>query len=128
MDVTKFRPNIVVSGANEPWEEDYWAELQFTPEVSDIIMDSLRLTLERNCLRCRSINVDYKTGEQSNAESGRVLALLQKDRRIDAGMRYSPAFGRYAFLSSDIGEIAVGMEVTVLSKNQERSFFDWKLH
>ena len=26
-DITKFRPNVIVSGADEPWEEDFWAEL-----------------------------------------------------------------------------------------------------
>lgn len=28
MDITKFRPNIVLSGSTEPWEEDFWGGLK----------------------------------------------------------------------------------------------------
>jgi len=125
MDVTKFRPNIVVSGADGPWEEDYWAELEFTLKDTRDGFESVTLSLEKNCVRCRSINVDYQTGQQGSNESGRVLATLQKDRRVDTGSKYSPVFGRYSFLSGPEGNITIGDEVDVTKKNRERTVFDW---
>jgi uncharacterized protein YcbX len=122
MDIMKFRPNIIVSGVDERWEEDYWGEVQFTSTVSDA-PESVTLSLERNCVRCRSINVDYRTGQQGSDESGRVLALLQKDRRVDTGMKYNPVFGRYCFLSGAGGSISVGDEATMTRRNQHRAVF-----
>ncbi|KAF1985401.1 MOSC domain-containing protein [Aulographum hederae CBS 113979] len=120
MDMSKFRPNIVVSGAESEWEEDYWAELSFGDEQANIQM-------MHNCARCVSINVDYATGKPGKGEAGTILKKLMKDRRVDQGAKYSPVFGRYGFLSKgDIGKmIAVGDDVKVLRKNGERTVFDW---
>ena len=113
MDVTKFRPNIVLSGSGEPWEEDFWGGLTIIAkdvngEVSDDDADKnedvqcnhriMELVLTSNCARCRSINVDYETGKQGTGETGSVLRKLMGDRRVDKGMKYNPIFGRYAFL------------------------------
>lgn len=116
MDVTKFRPNIVLSGSAEPWEEDFWGGLKIiakddnTGEVRDGEDDDdenedvqrkdriMELVLTSNCARCRSINVDYETGKQGTGEKGSVLKKLMHDRRVDKGMKYNPVFGRYAFL------------------------------
>lgn len=116
MDVTKFRPNIVLSGSAEPWEEDFWGGLKIiakddnTGELRDGEDDDdenedvqrkdriMELVLTSNCARCRSINVDYETGKQGTGEKGSVLKKLMHDRRVDKGMKYNPVFGRYAFL------------------------------
>ena len=89
MDITKFRPNIVVKGAFEPFEEDYWGTL--------MVNGKTEITLAHNCIRCKSINVDYQTGRPGEGPSGEVLKRLQKDRRVDAGAKWSPVFGRYGF-------------------------------
>lgn len=47
-DIVKFRPNIIVSGADEPWEEDFWSEI----EVAGAKIHCLH-----NCARCPSINI-----------------------------------------------------------------------
>lgn len=117
-------------------------------DVSDNTMDketpsSVRLLLTSNCARCSSLNVDYATGMQAAGELGEVLKRLSKDRRVDPGTKYSPVFGRYAFLgqlgnekspggSVDAGDedegavrIAVGDEVTVARRNAERTVWDW---
>lgn len=118
MDVTKFRPNIVVEGAPTEWEEDYWAEVQ----VGDA-----KIITAHNCARCPSINVDYSTGKTGTGESGKVLKKLQRDRRIDSAKcnKYSPVFGRYSFLEpKDDGKIIkVGEEVSVLKRNSEHTVF-----
>jgi len=53
MDVTKFRPNMVVASEDGEevagWEEDFWGEL--------IVGGDKRISLTGNCARCASINV-----------------------------------------------------------------------
>lgn len=117
MDITKFRPNIIVAGAPEEWEEDYWTELQTASGVT--------LRLVHNCARCASLNIDYATGKQGTDESGKILKLLQRDRRVDVGMKYSPVFGRYSFLGKGCeGKVlSVGDEVTVTGRSEERTTF-----
>jgi uncharacterized protein YcbX len=89
MDITKFRPNIVLKGAFEPYQEDYWGKLT--------INNKTEITLAHNCVRCKSINIDYETGKPGTGPQGEVLKKLQKDRRIDVGAKWSPVFGRYGF-------------------------------
>ncbi|KAI8958997.1 hypothetical protein F5Y11DRAFT_334390 [Daldinia sp. FL1419] len=110
MDMIKFRPNIVVdeiweesSGSEDSsdeaaapstlsaWDEDFWGEVELGPSHQ-------RLALTANCARCVSINVDYAAGRPGTGELGSVLKKLMKDRRVDAGNKWSPIFGRYAFL------------------------------
>lgn len=117
LDITKFRPNIVVAGAEEEFEEDYWAELA--------IGDKLKIVLTANCARCNSLNVDYATGKVGKGESGKILKKLQSDRRVDLGAKYSPIFGRYGFLDKMPAgsRLEVGDEVRVVKRNAERTRF-----
>ena len=116
MDISKFRPNIIISGAETEFEEDFWGELE---------IGGLKLILTQNCARCNSLNVDYKTGKVGEGESGKILKKLQSDRRVDPGAKWSPIFGRYGFLDRFEGErrISVGDEVEVTKRNEERSRF-----
>ncbi|KAJ5988567.1 hypothetical protein N7481_003777 [Penicillium waksmanii] len=116
MDRTKFRPNIVVSGAESAFEEDFWTELAIGSK-------RVRLLLTGNCVRCQSLNVDYQTGQMGTGESGTVLKKLMKDRRVDRGARFSPVFGRYSFLDRgfDGEEVRVGDVVEVVARGAERS-------
>ncbi|KAL5330266.1 hypothetical protein ACEPPN_003792 [Leptodophora sp. 'Broadleaf-Isolate-01'] len=120
MDLTKFRANVVVSGSSKAYSEDFWGELTFGEEGSKIILTG-------NCGRCKSLNVDYHTGESGTGRDGEVLKLLQKDRRVDPGMKYSPIFGRYGFVAkgNEGGVLRVGDEVVVSRKNEERTRFYW---
>ncbi|RJE19274.1 MOSC domain protein [Aspergillus sclerotialis] len=120
MDITKFRPNIVIAGAETAFEEDFWAELT-------VGKNQVRLLLTANCLRCQSINVDFATGKMGTGDSGSVLKKLMKDRRVDAGAKYSPVFGRYSFLAqdSDHESIQVGDEVVLSKIASKRTVFDW---
>ena len=116
MDIIKFRPNIIVTGAAEAWEEDYWAEMK---------IGNATIRLLHNCVRCMSINVDYQTGAIGTGPSGKILQSLQKDRRVDTGFKNSPVFGRYSFLSagSEGKTISVGDEVVITKRNKERTVF-----
>ncbi|KAJ5571749.1 Molybdenum cofactor sulfurase C-terminal [Penicillium sp. DV-2018c] len=124
MDRTKFRPNIVVSGAEEAFEEDFWSALTVRAESG---RKSVKLLLTGNCVRCRSLDVDYETGKMGTGEAGAVLKKLMKDRRVDVGAKYSPVFGRYTFLEpkGDGITLRVGDEVTVSERAKDRTTFDW---
>ncbi|KAJ5447799.1 Patatin-like serine hydrolase [Penicillium cf. griseofulvum] len=89
MDRTKFRPNIVISGAREAFEEDFWGALTVGAQLG---CGSSKLLLTGNCVRCQSLNVDYETGKMGTGESGAVLKKLMKDRRVDSGAKFSPVF------------------------------------
>ena len=118
LDIIKFRPNIIVSGAQEAWDEDFWSQITINSET--------KIECIHNCGRCKSINIDYSTGAATaSGESGQLLKKLQKDRRVDPGVKYSPIFGRYSFLHKDSegNTIRVGEEVEVTRRNEERSKF-----
>ncbi|KAF5554612.1 amino acid polyamine transporter I [Fusarium mexicanum] len=122
MDITKFRANIIVSGAQEAYEEDFWAELQFR--------GSITMKLTQNCARCSSLNVDYATGKAGTSEAGKMLKKLSKDRRVDPGVKWSPVFGRYGFIipgSSSVGSVIlnVGNKVEVTKRNSQRTITDY---
>jgi len=123
MDVTKFRPNIVVDGAAEAFEEDYWRELAIITASHD---SPISVKLTSNCVRCKSINVDYATGDFNSGPA--VLKEMQKDRRIDTGHKYAPVFGRYGFLTGkreDGMSLSVGDEVKVVQRNDSHTVFRW---
>lgn len=158
-DMVVMRPNIVVDDSDptpspgeedrersserlEAWEEDYWGELKISRSgdgAADGDEDNRpQLVLTANCGRCQSLNVDYATGRPAEGERGKVLKKLMADRRVDHGNKYSPIFGRYAFLKPSPGgegandddislEVAVDDEVVVTSRNKERDFWSWPM-
>lgn len=125
MDMRKFRPNIVVSGATEPYEEDYWGALNIDGHEDDGDQpSSLELVLTQNCARCMSINIDFSTGQQGTGPAGSILKKMMKDRRVDKSNKWSPIFGRYAFLGTRSAKncrIGIGDKVVVSRRNQERT-------
>ncbi|KAF1841305.1 uncharacterized protein K460DRAFT_408780 [Cucurbitaria berberidis CBS 394.84] len=121
MEITKFRPNIIVSGSPEPYDEDYWAQLVFP--------SGIKMEFGGTCWRCQAITVDYKTGKKAEGDEGMVWKKLAKDRRVDKGWKYGPVFGKYSYTSlKDTGkEIRAGDEVVLTRRNKERPIFDWPL-
>jgi uncharacterized protein YcbX len=104
MDMEKFRPNIVVSGAFEAYQEDYWGKLK--------INNKTEIIMAHNCVRCSSINIDYNTGKPGIGPEGQVLKKLQHDRRIDIGAKWSPVFGRYSFWGVQDGDVGDRVNVS----------------
>lgn len=126
MDITKFRPNIVLSGAKNAYEEDFWGGLTISNLIAEGERQSFDLILTQNCARCVSINIDYATGKYGTGQDGSALKMLSKDRRVDKGTKYSPIFGRYAFLRADESSkrtIRIGDEVEISKVNTERTKF-----
>lgn len=54
MDITKFRPNIVLSGSKQAYEEDYWGGISITNKTSHTTENatSTEIVLTQNCGRC----------------------------------------------------------------------------
>ncbi|KAL7950197.1 MOSC domain-containing protein [Trichoderma barbatum] len=120
VDIVKFRPNIVVDGEGE-FDEDFWAELSIGGRPT--------LAMTKLCNRCTSLNVDYDTGRFGEGEKGMLLKKLMSDRRVDAGSKWSPVFGKYGFLVNDLDgvDVSVGDEVAVTKRTTERPVWDWPL-
>jgi len=122
MDITKFRPNIVVADADAAWDEDFWAGLKLGN-----FLDGVDMILKGNCERCNAINVDYNTGATGKNPSGNILNTLRKDRSVDPGYK-APVFGRYGFLTGKSliitgANINVGDEVHIIKRNEDRTVF-----
>ena len=139
MDITKFRPNIVLQGAEQAWEEDFWGGIKLTTEAARTSTSDeqaskggrmAEILLTSNCGRCVSINVDYDTGRACAGEDGTILKKLMRDRRVDVGNKWSPIFGRYGFLNTeeDAEEerelwVEIGSKVAVSRVNKARTTF-----
>jgi uncharacterized protein YcbX len=117
MDITKFRPNIIVSGSPGPYDEDFWAQVIFPGDI--------RMEFGNTCWRCQAITVDYKTGKKAEGEEGMVWKMLAADRRVDKGWKYGPVFGKYSYTAKkDYGkEIRAGDEIVVTKRVKERPAF-----
>jgi uncharacterized protein YcbX len=93
----RFRPNVVVAGADGPWVEDWWRGIEIGGAHFDVA---------KPCDRCSVPQVDQQTGER-HIEPARVLA---RHRRGADGNTY---FG-LNLIHVDIGaKIGVGDSVVV---------------
>ncbi|KAH7067110.1 hypothetical protein FB567DRAFT_259699 [Paraphoma chrysanthemicola] len=121
MDITKFRPNIIVSGSPAPYDEDYWAQVVFPGDI--------KMEFGGTCWRCQAITVDYKTGKKAEGDEGQVWKKLASDRRVDKGWKYGPVFGKYSYTAKkDYGKmIRAGDEIVLTKRVKERPVFDWPL-
>ena len=96
--MNRFRPNIVVSGWDEPHTED---------QVSRAVIGSAELGYARMCVRCAVPTVDQETGLKAGHEPTRTLAGY---RRAVGGSGVT--FGMKAKVLRT-GELAVGDKVDV---------------
>jgi uncharacterized protein YcbX len=99
IDVRRFRPNLVVSGA-DPWEEDTWRAIR---------IGAVRFRVAMPCARCTITTRDPDTGEQIDPYE--PLRTLQRFHR---GRDGKAVFGQYLIPDNE-GTIGVGDAVEVLS-------------
>ncbi|MDV6011193.1 MOSC domain-containing protein [Haloechinothrix sp. LS1_15] len=100
--MTRFRPNIVVSGWAAPHLEDRVDRLAIGGN------GGAELGFERECVRCTIPLVDQDTGRKAGPEPIRTLATYR--RAADGGVTFA---ANYAVLAP--GEVALGDSVTVRS-------------
>jgi uncharacterized protein YcbX len=68
IDARRFRPNLVIAGA-DPFAEDSWREIDIGP---------IRFFPRKPCGRCEIVDVDPDTGQSD----GRVLSVLASFREV----------------------------------------------
>lgn len=98
VDMTRFRPNIVVSGCL-PFAEDNWRKIRIA---------GVDFTVAKPCSRCIIPAIDPVSGKKDMA----VIKALQAFRR-----RGSDVYFGQNLLHHSEGELAVGDVVTVLSES-----------
>ena len=75
--MTRFRPNVVVSGAG-PWAEDAWVGRRLR-------LGEVTFRAAKSCARCLVTTIDQETGEKG----GQPLKMLGRHRRFDAGLLFA---------------------------------------
>lgn len=105
--MTRFRPNVVVSGA-PPWDEDTWRT--FT-------IGAVSFRAPKPCDRCVITTIDPTTAE-AGKEPLRTLATFR--RWAIAGGSVGVWFG-VNLIADDLGELAVGDPIVVTSREPARS-------
>jgi len=105
--IYNFRPNIIVSGVDIPYGEDYWREIQ--------IGDKVKLRWFRSCLRCLLPTINQETGIRDATQE--PWKTLQTYRRKPNLYDVKAQFGIYLALSED-GIIRVGDRIRVLREDK----------
>jgi uncharacterized protein YcbX len=101
LPMNRFRPNIVVRDAGEPYAEDTWRTIR----VGDVLFD-----LVKPCARCAITTTNQATAERGK-EPLRTLATYRKDRG-------GPLFGQNAIHRS-LGVVTTGAPVEVVEVRYE---------
>jgi uncharacterized protein YcbX len=76
VDVRRFRPNLVVSGAPAPFAEDGWAEVGIGP---------VRFYPRKPCSRCAIVDVDPDAGARAPGVLGALATLHREGSRVFFG-------------------------------------------
>ena len=93
--MTRFRPNIVVEGA-DPWSEDDWQMLT----IGDVVLENAK-----PCGRCAVTTVDQDQGKSTGQEPLRTLSTFRKiESSVNFGVNLIPR---------RMGSIQVGDAVTL---------------
>ena len=97
VEMTRFRPNVVVSGA-EAWAEDDWIGRRVT--IGDVTF-----RVPKACERCVLTTIDPETGDKGR----QPLRVLGKYRRFPSGLLFA-----VNLIPDGRGKIAIGDEITVV--------------
>ncbi|TRX98855.1 hypothetical protein FHL15_000197 [Xylaria flabelliformis] len=88
LDVRRFRPNIILSGA-PAFDEETWTRARFRPGKSGLYNDAV-FHVSCRTVRCKMPNVDPYTGERHPREPDRSLRAL---RDVDKGAPLNGCLG-----------------------------------
>ncbi|AKJ31194.1 MOSC domain-containing protein [Caldimonas brevitalea] len=95
VEMSRFRPNLVIAGALDPHAEDYFDVLEIATDEGTV-----RLQLVKPCPRCPIPNVDPATGE-TGQEPIDTLTTYRADDRVDGAI----TFGMNAILLDGIDHV-----------------------
>jgi uncharacterized protein YcbX len=103
VDMSRFRPNVVLGGDLEPHDEDRLGLWQIEADGTPALFDNVK-----PCARCPIPNIDPATAEASPAVSDALQAYRQ-DRRLDGAV----TFGMNAIPLQGVGAVLrVGQRVS----------------
>jgi uncharacterized protein YcbX len=97
LPMTRFRPNVVISGA-PAWVEDAWTG-------GRVRIGAVTFRVPKPCDRCVVTTTDQETGERGREP----LRTLARFRNVDQGLLFATNL-----IPDNLGEIAVGDEVVPL--------------
>jgi len=105
VEMARFRPNIVVSGA-DAWEEDRWRALRIGETLVELV---------KPCERCVVTTKNPKTGVSLGKEPLASLARIRRsaDRRVNGVLFGWNAVGR------KLGQISLGDEIEIVEARPE---------
>ncbi|KAJ6484454.1 hypothetical protein C8R47DRAFT_1131414 [Mycena vitilis] len=98
----RFRPNVVVSGVDEPFGEEDWQEIA--------TVDDRNFILPARCPRCMFPNVDTESGLRDPQMPNN--AMMQY-RKVEASAPSKYCFGMYMIPVEDNGVLSVGDRILV---------------
>ncbi|KAJ6493061.1 hypothetical protein C8R45DRAFT_182774 [Mycena sanguinolenta] len=98
----RFRPNVVVSGVNEPFGEDDWQEI--------VTLDNRTFVLPARCPRCMFPNVDTESGLRDSQMPNN--AMMQY-RKVEAFAPSKYCFGMYMIPAESSGILSLGDQILV---------------
>jgi uncharacterized protein len=102
--MSRFRPNLVITGTKEPFEEDTWKV---------IAIDGALFHIVKGCLRCKVTTIDTS---QDMPQIGHQPLVIMKEFRIKTTNQHHVYFGQYAIpVSRSIGKtVSVGSKVKII--------------
>lgn len=108
LPMSRFRPNIVISGTSKPFDEDNWKAIQIGSGNNAVI-----LHISKGCPRCKQSCTDQLTGEKG-VEPLETLS----DFRVLGVSKVDVFFAQNAVLNGDsyLGSIRVGDHITILTR------------
>ncbi|KAI6091332.1 hypothetical protein F4821DRAFT_199989 [Hypoxylon rubiginosum] len=120
LDVLRFRPNIILSGA-QAYDEETWKQIRLKPGTSKLYNDA-SFHVSCRTVRCKMPNVDPETGVRHAKEPDRSL---RAKRAVDEGAPLSGCLGMQLtpLFDPSLGEdreawVAVGMTVEVEGRGE----------
>eukprot|EP00878_Enallax_costatus_P004347 GHUV01004582.1.p1 GENE.GHUV01004582.1~~GHUV01004582.1.p1 ORF type:complete len:341 (+),score=87.36 GHUV01004582.1:522-1544(+) len=125
LEMNRFRPNIVISGAPAPWADDHWKGIQISSNSSGnssegmaTARDAVVLQYVKPCDRCKVPTINQGTAEAGHDELERVLREVRSGKVLGwsegrKSWTHSVFFGWNAAVQQQ-GRIAVGDAVQVI--------------
>ncbi|KAN0003789.1 hypothetical protein ACTFIZ_009940 [Dictyostelium cf. discoideum] len=102
----RFRPNILVSTGDKPFEEDTWEQIN----ISGLVLKKL----SAGCPRCKLTTVDFNSGVLNPYDDNEPLRTLETFRKFDSGLLFGAEFIHEFENEANGTEISVGDIINVL--------------
>jgi MOSC domain-containing protein len=103
LGIERFRPNIVVSGAEAPHAEDSWKRIR---------VGLLEFDLVKPCARCAVPTVDPMTAERGKEPTRTLSTYRKRDGKVYFGMNA---------IHRSSGRLSVGATVQVLAQSVDHA-------